>query len=86
VRSSQLMITVWKHKMTEFGQCYIMKQTEEPIVFQIDDDAFGKLNAGGPNLRAFFEFACLHSNFGLGLWLRARQGCEFEIAVKRCEF
>ena len=28
--------------MTEFGQSCIMKQTEEPIVFQIDDDSFWK--------------------------------------------
>ena len=74
MRSSELINTVWKHKMTEFGQWHIMKQTEEPNVFQIDDDAFGKLNAGDPKLRAFFEFACLHSNFGLGLLLASAAG------------
>jgi hypothetical protein len=35
---------------------------------------FGKLNAGGPKLRAFFEFACLHSNLGLGLLVAAAAG------------
>jgi hypothetical protein len=50
VRSSELINTVWKHKMTEFGQWYIMKQTEEPIVFQIDDDAFRKTKCGWPKI------------------------------------
>ena len=75
--------------MTDFGQCCIMKQTEEHIVFQIDDDDFWKnqimMRAAQNRVHSLNSRVCIQI-LDSDCWLRARQGREFEIAVKRCEF
>jgi len=41
---------VWKHRMTEFGGCCLLKLIKEPLAYRLLMTLLKKFNGGGPKI------------------------------------